>query len=227
MSNPFWINQPAILLNKNNINEIWPTKDMDINQKLNAITRLIIIITLLFYLITNNVKIIITGVATIIAIIILKILKDANNNKKKENKAKKEGFASLDKSMLDKLNYQRPKKENPLMNVLTTGKDQDRPPAAPAFNPVVEDEINKATQAMVIDNFNDKEGIDERLFQDLGDNFLFNRSMIQFNSNPNTQIPNDQESFAEFCYGDMISCKEGNPLACTQGSPPHWINGNQ
>ena len=74
------------------------------------------------------------------------------------------------------------------MNVLTTEKDVNRPPAAPAFNPVVE-KGNTATKEMVLDNFNEKEGIDERLFQDLGDKFLFNRSMIQFNSNPNTQIP--------------------------------------
>jgi hypothetical protein len=49
--------------------------------------------------------------------------------------------------------------------------------------------------------------------------------MIHFNATANTQIPNDQKSFAEFCYGDMTSCKEGNEMACTQSMPPHWING--
>ena len=227
MSSPFWINQPSILFNKNSISKIWPTKNMKLNEKLNAISRLIIILTLLLFLISNNLRIIITGVATLLAIIILKKLKDKNKNKTTANKIQKEGFSSLNKDALDKLNYQRPTKENPLMNVLTTGKDVNRPPAAPGFNPIIEKEINTATKEMVLDNFNEKEGIDERLFQDLGDNFLFNRSMIQFNSNPNTQIPNDQKSFAEYCYGDMKSCKEGNPLACTQNMPPHWINGNQ
>jgi hypothetical protein len=38
--------------------------------------------------------------------------------------------------------------------------------------------------------------------------------MINFNTNPNTQIPNDQAGFADFCYGNMPSCKEGNEFAC-------------
>ena len=79
MSSPFWINQPSILFNKNSITKIWPTKDMEMNEKLNAISRLIIILTVLLYLISNNIRIIITGAATLIAIIILKKLKDANN----------------------------------------------------------------------------------------------------------------------------------------------------
>jgi len=54
---------------------------------------------------------------------------------------------------------------------------------------------------------------------------MFDRSMVQFNATANTTIPNDQKSFAEFCYGDMISCKEGNALACTRSAPPNWING--
>ena len=50
------------------------------------------------------------------------------------------------------------------------------------FEKPAEKEINKATQEMVLDNFDDKEGIDERLFQDLGDNFSFdsNKSGIKF-----------------------------------------------
>ena len=30
---------------------------------------------------------------------------------------------------------------------------------------------------------------------------------------PNTQVPNDQKAFQEYLYGNMISAKEGNPLA--------------
>ena len=32
---------------------------------------------------------------------------------------------------------------------------------------------------------------------------------------------------SDFCYGDMVSCKEGNAFACSQSMPPaHQINGN-
>ena len=52
--------------------------------------------------------------------------------------------------------------------------------------------------------------IDKKLFNDLGEKFQFDRSMIPFNSAPNTHIPNDQNLFANFLYGDMVSGKEGN-----------------
>ena len=49
--------------------------------------------------------------------------------------------------------------------------------------------------------------------------------MWNWYATPNTTIPNDQDGFANFCYGDMISCKENNGMACMQNMPPHWING--
>lgn len=114
-----------------------------------------------------------------------------------------------------------------MMNVLLPQiqDEPNRPAAAPSFNPTIEKEINSKTQEFVVDTFDEKQDIDERLFKDLGDSFQFNRSMRQFYSNPSTTIPNDQKSFAEFCYGDMISCKEGNGQACQRNMPPHWING--
>ena len=38
--------------------------------------------------------------------------------------------------------------------------------------------------------------------------------MRNFYTMPNSRIPNDQKGFAEFCYGTMVSCKEGNEFAC-------------
>jgi hypothetical protein len=40
-----------------------------------------------------------------------------------------------------------------------------------------------------------------------------------FYTTPNTTIPNDQKGFAEFCFGDMISCKQGNEMACQRFNP--------
>ena len=74
-------------------------------------------------------------------------------------------------------------------------------------------------------NFDDPT-IKDKLFQDLGDKFTFDRSMRQWYSTPNTQIPNDQGSFADWCYGDMKSCKEGHELACTRNMP-HRLAGTQ
>jgi len=61
--------------------------------------------------------------------------------------------------------------------------------------------------------------LDSRLFRDLGDNFDFDQSMRSFYATANTSIPNDQTAFADFLYGDMISCKEGNAFACSRENP--------
>ena len=56
------------------------------------------------------------------------------------------------------------------------------------------------------------------MFTDLGDAFVFNRSMIQYNATANTQVPNDQKAFQEYLYGNMISGKEGNPIALVRNN---------
>ena len=227
MQDTFWLNDPTILFNKDSVGQVWPARDMSANEKLNAITRLVILLTILGYLVTGNFRVVVTGVVTIVAVAVLKYLKKDEDLKDTVKKAAKEGFSTLDRETLDKLRFEKPTAENPMMNVLLPQiqDEPNRPAASPAFNPVVVDDINKKTQEMVVNNFDDKKGIDERLFKDLGDSFQFDRSMIQFNATANTTIPNDQKSFAEFCYGDMISCKEGNELACSRSMLPNWING--
>ena len=49
MSIQFWTNNPTILFNKEYIFELWPTTNMCYEQKLNAITRLVILITILVF----------------------------------------------------------------------------------------------------------------------------------------------------------------------------------
>jgi len=120
------------------------------------------------------------------------------------------------------LTFQAPTPQDPLMNVLLTDiQDRpNRPAAEPAFNPQVERDINQSTQTFVV---NDMDGnnadLEDRLFRDLGDNYEFSNSMRNYFATPNTRIPNDQHAFAEFCYGSMISCKEGNMMACARANP--------
>jgi len=227
MQSPFWLKDPTILFNRDKISEIWPGANMSPNDKLNAVSRLVIILSILGYLVTKNVRVIVTGLVTLVAIAILNHVQKTKETKENVKEAVKEGFQSLTKKSLDAMPLTRPKECNPVMNVLLPQiqDEPNRPPAAPAYNATVEKEINKSTQEFVVNNFDDKNGIDERLFKDLGDSFEFDRSMRQWYSNPSTTIPNDQKSFAEFCYGDMISCKDGNEMACGRHMPPHWING--
>jgi len=223
-TSPFWVNDIKVLFNQNHIMHLVPLETMSFEEKLNAMTRLVIIMTLLGYLITKKNKFIITGIITILAIIFLYKIKTEPNSKKTINI--KEGFSNPELYKLLKKNFTEPSQQNPLMNVLPT-EIQDNPErnqAAPAYNKAVEKEINEKTKEFITNNFDDKTNIDERLFKDLGDNVMFDNSMRAWYSTANTTVPNDQKSFAEYCYGDMVSCKEGNEFACTRNAPPHWIN---
>ena len=116
MSDDFWLNNPSILFHRNLIKELWPTKEMSTNQKLNAITRLVIILTLLGYLMTKTVKILITGLVTLISIIILR--KVAFTKKAKADIKQKglEAFTSPKLYRAAKESFNEPTHTNPMMN---------------------------------------------------------------------------------------------------------------
>ena len=43
MSDSFWFDNPNSLLDKEHITQIWPSKDLELGEKLNAVTRLVIL----------------------------------------------------------------------------------------------------------------------------------------------------------------------------------------
>jgi len=63
-STPFWVNDPLVLFKREEMMDIWPDPLMSIEQKLNAISRIVILLTLLGFLITRNVNILFTGAIT-------------------------------------------------------------------------------------------------------------------------------------------------------------------
>ena len=204
----FWLNDPNILLNKNHITEIWPNSDFDLARKLNAITRTIILLTILGYFITKSFKIIVSAVIGITVIIII-------YKTKKAKKITKEHFNNLNNDLSDSINdimeqeFTTPTQKNPAMNVLMSEYkyNPQRKPAAPAYEEEITQEINKKVKKT-----------DAKLFKNLGDNLTFEHSMRNFYAMPNTTIPNKQKEFAEFCYGNMPSCKEGDALQCTKNN---------
>ncbi|MHC5088790.1 MAG: hypothetical protein ACYSOT_04175 [Planctomycetota bacterium] len=226
MNTQLWINDPTLLMNKNHIMELWPSPSMTTEEKINAITRLIIILSLLGYLITMSPRILMIGFITLGILIGLyylqqniqeKTLKEQFVNNRLNNNLLPEVYPSFTDpktftKFKDKLST--PTQNNPLMNVLIPEiqYNPNRKSAAPAFNPQVEEKINEAVKENTIKQFDDK-NIDERLFKDLGDAFVFDRSMHQWYSMPATTVPNNREGFQEWLYGSMISGKEGNPLA--------------
>ena len=221
MSVNFWIKDPSVLIDKNNVMSLWPTPTMSMNEKLNSISRVIILLTILGFFITKSIRIIVTGLVTLGVIIFLYFQKDKSG----EGDLKytiKESFVNPSGSKFLKKNYKPSNPTNPLSNVNLPEIqfNPNRKAAAPAFNPDVEKQINENTKEMVQKvSFPEDPTINDKLFKDLGDDFIFDRSMRNFYSTANTKVvPGDQKAFAEYLYGDMTSCKDGDPLACERNS---------
>jgi hypothetical protein len=218
-STTFWINNPLILIQKDKIFELWPLSYMSTDDKLNAITRIIILLSILGYIILKNINILASGIVSIIVIVILYLV---NKNSKTKIFNKPEPFTNIDLYQEVKHNFTNPDVKNPMMNVMLTeiNDNPDRLPAAPSYNKSVEKQINDTTQQFIKNNFQDKDTADS-LFNNLGEKFGFKQSMRQFYSTPNTRVENNQSAFAKFCYGNMASCKDGDIEQCIKNNPRH------
>jgi hypothetical protein len=228
-STQFWTNQPSVLFDKNEMSDLWPMPLMSVEQKLNAITRLVLLLTILGFLITKNINIIFTGFITLAIFVMLyntqyKINTSASSSNSSEQK--KEGFVNSQLYNALKPHLTVPTIQNPMMNVLLPeiSYNPSRDEAAPSYNSEVEKEINQSTEGYVVldfepRNLTEAEKLRKKLFADLGDKYEFDESMRLFYTNPSTTVPNDQKGFAEFCFGDMISCKQGNEMACQRFNP--------
>lgn len=225
---PFWTNDPNILFQPPYLFEFFPMEPMTYEQKLNAVTRTVILLTIVGFLFTQSYRLLVVSVITIAAIFIMHYYHDKERKKmdsKKIVEEIKEGFENPAMDYLKENNmpidpkiFAPPTSKNPFSNVLMTDYDfnPNKKPAEPAFNMNTSKDILKNTKQLVDESYPDQPRISDKLFKDLGDELEFEQSLRQFNSNPATTIPNDQGAFAEFCYGSMISCKEGNLFACAR-----------
>jgi len=222
-----WSNDPTILFNKDYIFELWPTTNMSYEQKLNAITRLIIVITILGFILTRSTRILIVGLVTVSLIFVLYKMREQKVSRKNEGFEVQGNQVTglFDKKMKTITNpvtlesvvsteFQEGNKKNPFSNVLLTDimDDPDRKAAPPSFNPEIEEKITKDVKKSVqfmnpgINNTN------KQLFGDLWNNFELDQSNRIFYSTANTRVTNDQGAFAKYLYDDLkYSAKESTP----------------
>ena len=178
----------------NNLTEIFPKSEYSPKRKFEAVERLLIYLTILCFILTGRIQTLVVGIISVGFVhIAFKIL--ITKNKETFEAKKRENIA--------------PAPTNPFMNVMLTDyKDNPlRPKAMSSTDHVVEGKINNNA-------FNQNIYNDSRIFKDLGENIDFEQSMRQFYTTASTTIPNNQDEFAKFCYGNMSSCKEGDPLQC-------------
>jgi hypothetical protein len=229
---PFWGENPNILFHQLYMFEFFPVEGMSYEQKLNAISRSVLVLTIISFVVSKNVQTILFSLVTLGAIYMLNHYHKQQKQKMVKKKQANEGFenAPIAEELFRKHNlpvpdgiFDGPESSNPFGNVLVTDYDYnpEKKPAPPAFNKNVEQDILKQAKQFVVDANPDHPNIADKLFKDAGSELMFEQSLRPFNSNPSTTIPNDQAGFAEFCYGSMISCKEGNQFACARNLSRH------
>jgi hypothetical protein len=228
MTIQFWSNNPTVLFNKEHIFELYPTTDMCYEQKLNAISRLIILITILGYILTMSQRVLVIGLLTLLVIFVLFKLRKQKITKDMFN----EGFSVQDNEvtgMIDKNNasyinpitlgsvlkseFKEGTKKNPFSNVLLTqiSDDPNRKAAPPSFNLDVDEGITKNVKKAVQMMNPGIKNTDKQLYGDLWQEFELDQSNRAFFSTANTRVENDQGAYSQYLYGTMPSAKESTP----------------
>jgi hypothetical protein len=197
MGDKFWYSDYTILFNKDRIIEFIPNNSMSLTEKLNALVRFSIYLSIVLFIYNKNyimfyIPIVIAG----LTLLLDNYESFTDISQKKNDKTQKNPHCVQ--------NYKaKSTKNNPFMNVLISDymKDPRRSSAPVYYN-------NKEIKKEVTQNFN------TNLYRDIGDVFQNSNSQREFYTMPNTKIPNDQTSFAEWCYKGSNSCKEGNGYQC-------------
>ena len=196
MTIQFWSNDPTILFNKDYIFELWPTTSMCYEQKLNAITRLIILLTILGYILTMSKRILIVGVLTLLFIFILynmrkqKLTKDMLENFEVKGNEVTGMFDNKSKSFVNpvtldavlRTEFKEGNKKNPFSNVLLTqiNSEPERKAAPPAFNVDVDQDITKNVKRAVQMMNPGIKNTNKQLFGDIWQNFQLDNFLRPF-----------------------------------------------
>ena len=221
----FWGTDPNVIFK--NL-DFFPTSNMTNNEQLTAISRLVIVLSAIAFSITKNLNIVVAAVLTLGTIWVL--AQSDVLHRKIDNK--NEGFDNDDDNITGSgkggggaAQYQEATSQNPMSNVLLTDyvDNPQKLPAPPAFTGETSENILKKTKKMIDELHSDYPGFSDELFGNINDEFAFEQSMRAFTSNANTTIPDDQSAFANYLYGSMVSCKNGNQFACARSMPPRTI----
>lgn len=231
---PFWSENPNILFHPQYLYEFFPTMGMSYSQRLNAVSRMVVILTILALVFSGNpLRTAIFGLISLASVYFMYRFYFLERERNEDRKKNVETFEStLDSSNspaiaaltekgkgLDKTKvFDVPTSKNPFSNVLVSdyGSNPNKLPAPPAYNASTKTKILESAKQAVVEANPGQPDIADKLFKDLGEQFVFEQSLRPFYSTAITTIPNDQEAFSDFCYGSMISCKEGNMFACAR-----------
>lgn len=192
----FWINDYTLLFRQDQLH-FWPTESMTVDQKLNAITRFVVVLSLLGAILTQTFKFLWIGAVTILLLVVYhKSIHPVEN------------FTAQTLA-----NHTVPTQKNPLMNVLLPeiNGNPNRKSALKSYQPETEKVINEKVKERIPD---------PAIYKGLNNEMTLDYSMRNFYTTASTTVPNDQEGFGEFCYGNMVSAKDGSKTALLKQDEP-------
>jgi hypothetical protein len=189
-SDPFWLEQPSILYQKNNYYRFFPSDEMTRIEKLNALSRFFIYLLIIFILLGKNNEYIYFPIIGLILVFIIYLLQKRDSfDQKKEKFCQNKKCKNIEVCI-------KPTIDNPFMNV-TLADWREFPNRPPTCDPLTKD-----TQREMSNNFY------HNMFLDADDVYRRGHSQRQFYSMPNTTIPNRQTDLAKWLYRLPTTCKE-------------------
>ena len=194
MSEQIWYQDLPKFITSKNFYVMLPTQEMSLEQKLNALLRFFLYLSIVLSLVMVNSKYLFIGIlAAILSYVIYQF--------EQRDRTTAEKFLE-DKTLdiVDNKLCTRTTVENPFMNpsIVDIKYNPERPAACNIAS--VKDRVEA--------NFK------KRVFKDVNDIWGKDFSAREFYTTPSTTIPNDQEGFAKWLYGEPATCKEGNGLEC-------------
>ncbi len=206
MEDPFWGDDPSMLLHANRLREFFPTKDQSVAERMNSLTRLTIYISVAVALYQSKTHPLQIGGLLVGLIFFMWNTQTVVNNKGSVT----ETFASPRPTPPRLLNDEsasgigerecvQPTAENPFMNRLLYDA-AERPPAC----------RGPGMQEMAANM------LDKQLFNDVDDVYSRNANQRMFRTMPSTTRVPEREAFASWLVDGDGTCKT-NPDKC---APP-------
>ena len=195
----FWLNDLTVLFNRNNLLEVIPYTNMNLNKKLNAVFRLSIYYSIIMYFLKKNYRylviMLIVGILTIIVNKNHTKLNIENCNNDVPEKPDSNNNSDAEGCKL-------PTAINPFMNpTFTDYKDGNLMKACNSYD-------NSVIRSMEEEYFNND------LYRNSDDIFNKENSQREFYTMPVNSIINDTIKFANWCYKTPPTCAEGNSIQC-------------
>jgi hypothetical protein len=185
-NDPFWYEDPNILIQQDRLIEFFPHNDMTLYEKLNAIVRFAVYFALVVYAFKRQTKMFFFP----LFVVGLTIFLFKNGYDPIEN------FTTKSNNPLKSKFCQQPSDNNPFMNVLISDYTEN-PQKKPACD-VNDKRVKKAI----------KDKFENNLYKNTVDIWGRNNSQREYYTMPNTTIPNDQINFANWLYKTPPTCKE-------------------